>query len=61
VRWRNGPGSGIRCVTESEVDLFVIGLPRRTPVGKLVLVSVSQQVLLEAAVRAVLAVKARSR
>jgi len=46
----------IAVATETEADLIVIGLRRRTPVGKLILGSNAQRILLDAPC-AVLAVK----
>ncbi|MFH8568078.1 universal stress protein [Streptomyces sp. NPDC017993] len=61
VRARSGPDLVDSVLTtldehEGRVDLLVIGLKRRTPVGKALLGSVSQQLLLEAEVP-ILAVK----
>ncbi|MFQ6170468.1 universal stress protein [Oryzobacter sp. R7] len=47
----------IAVATETDADLIVIGLRRRTPVGKLILGSNAQRILLDAPC-AVLAVKA---
>ncbi len=47
----------VRIATEEDADLIVIGLRRRTPVGKLILGSNAQRVLLDAPCP-VLAVKA---
>lgn len=47
----------IDVASEAEADLIVIGLRRRTPIGKLILGSNAQRILLEAQC-AVLAVKA---
>ncbi len=38
----------LRVASETEADVIVIGLRHRTPVGKLIMGSVAQQVLLEA-------------
>jgi nucleotide-binding universal stress UspA family protein len=50
---RQGMGADVaeeilRAAVETEADVIVIGLRHRTPVGKLIMGSVAQQVLLEA-------------
>ena len=57
VRGNDPAGEVIDAANESGASLIVIGLRRRTPVGKLFLGSTSQQILLEADCP-VLAVKA---
>jgi nucleotide-binding universal stress UspA family protein len=51
-------GEMVRVVRETDAEVLVIGLRHRTPVGKLIMGSVAQQVLLEAPCW-VLAVKPR--
>lgn len=54
VEHRTVPGTGdlaedlVRTATEEGADLIVIGLRRRSPVGKLILGSGAQRILLEA-------------
>jgi nucleotide-binding universal stress UspA family protein len=61
VRWSVGSGAAVRAllhqVERDDVDLIVIGVPRRSPVGKLVLGSTTQDIILRAE-RPILAVKA---
>jgi nucleotide-binding universal stress UspA family protein len=57
VRGNEPAGDLVSVAREEEAELLVIGLRRRSPVGKLILGSNAQQVLLEAPC-AVLAVKA---
>ena len=61
VRQAMGPdvaGEMVRVVKETEAEVLVIGMRHRSPVGKLIMGSVAQQVLLEAPCW-VLAVKPR--
>ena len=61
VRQAMGPDVGeelVRVADEVGAELLVIGLRRRTPVGKMIMGSVAQQVLIDATCP-VLAVKAR--
>ena len=51
-------GEMVRVVRETDAEVLVIGMRHRTPVGKLIMGSVAQQVLLEAPCW-VLAVKPR--
>ena len=57
VRGKDPVNDVLDVADEIEADLIVIGIRRRTPVGKLVLGSNSQSILLEASIP-VLAVKA---
>jgi nucleotide-binding universal stress UspA family protein len=60
VRQAMGPDVAaeiVRVATEVDAELLVIGLRRRTPVGKMIMGSVAQQVLIDAPCP-VLAVKA---
>lgn len=57
VRGKDPVNDVLDVADEVEADLIVIGIRRRTPVGKLVLGSNSQSILLEASIP-VLAVKA---
>lgn len=57
LRSKDPVGDVLEAADEAEADLIVIGIRRRSPVGKLVLGSHSQSILLEANIP-VLAVKA---
>ncbi len=48
VRGNEAANEVLRAADEYRADLIVIGLRRRTPVGKLIMGSTSQQILLEA-------------
>ena len=48
VRGHDAADEVLRAADEYRADLIVIGLRRRTPVGKLIMGSTSQQILLEA-------------
>ena len=48
VRGHEAANEVLRAADEYSADLIVIGLRRRTPVGKLIMGSTSQQILLEA-------------
>lgn len=60
VRGNEAANEVLRAADEYRADLIVIGLRRRTPVGKLIMGSTSQQILLEADCP-ILAVKAAAR
>jgi nucleotide-binding universal stress UspA family protein len=59
VRGHDAANEVLEAAEELQAELIVIGLRRRTPVGKLIMGSTSQRILLEADCP-VLAVKARS-